>query len=746
MVSCSASFDELLFRLKSLVKACRLQLRNMTWKNMLWAAGLLLGSVKAITTEGMLAAPRRSTANVNPNGEWALFSSTSYNWTTHKSSTTWQLLEVSSGNVTEAPFDSEVSEVVWIGSTNTSILYINGTNEQVPGGVTLYTADVGVEDFSPTLVASLDAPFQGLKAAKTADGSINFVVNTLADWNNGSAYNPELASTPLSSGQLYDANFVRHWDVYIAAERYAVFGGVLAAGEQGLTFNGEVKNLLWGINATVTRPETPVQPNGDQGDYDISPDGSTVAFLTKAPELPKANFTASYIYVVPHDGSAVAVAVNGPGSTAPEAAQGASESPRWSPDSKKLAYAQQDGIYYESDRFKLYVASIDGLKSEITPLAEEWDSSPSGLQWSTDGADLWVTSELYASVRLFLVPHDAEASFVPVNFTGPETTLAEFAILPDGSALVSAASSWTSRIFYTQYPGQAKHVLFTANEVDPELAGLKPDSVSNFWYEGGDGAMIQCFVFYPTDFDPSKKYPLAFIVHGGPQSTQGDNWSTRWNLRLWADQGFVVTSPQFTGSPSYGQNFTDAIQGNWGGTPYRDLEKLYEYLEANVSYVDTKNAIAAGASYGGFMMNWIQGHPLGRKFRALVSHDGKVNQIGSYGTDELWFVRRDQNGTIWNDRPNFERWDPLAHAANFSTPQFVVHNDLDYRLPIAEGVMLFNVLQSLGVPSRFLHFADEGHWVLSRENSRVWHGAIFNWIKYWTGREEGLLQEGVIHQ
>lgn len=565
--------------------------------------------------------PPRHDANSNQQQTIALFSSSTYNWTTHESSTTWQLLDVASGAITEAPFDSSVSEVVWVGLTNTSILYINGTNDDVPGGVTLYTADVAADVFSPyvswvscrgpltsdslisyrTLVASLDAPFQGLKAVQTESGSINFVVNSLVYWNNGSAYNPELASTPLSSGQLYDANFIRHWDTYITAERYAIFSGVLSGGAGNFSFNGEVKNLLSGLNATVTRPETPVQPFGDQGDYDISPDGSTVAFLTKAPELPKANYTASYIYLVPHDGSEAPVAVNGPGTTAPEAAKGASGAPKWSPDGTKLAYVQQNGISYESDRSQIYVATVNGLEAEVTPVAEDWDSSAASVQWSDDGADLWVASELYASNRIFIIPHDAEASFEPVNITGPDTSLADFAVLPDGSALVSAAASWTSRIFYTQAPGEDKTVIFTANEVDPELEGLKPDSVSNFWYEGGDGDQIQTFVFYPTDFDPTKKYPLAFIVHGGPQSSQADNWSTRWNLRLWADQGFIVTSPQFTGTPSYGQAFTDKIQNNWGGTPYRDLVKLFEYLEANVSYIDTDNAIAAGASYGGYM-------------------------------------------------------------------------------------------------------------------------------------------------
>ncbi|KAF2708189.1 alpha/beta-hydrolase [Pleomassaria siparia CBS 279.74] len=624
-------------------------------------------------------------------------------------------------------------------------MYINGTNEEIPGGVTLYTADIAAKEFTPTLAASLAAPFQGLKAVKTESGTVNFVVNTLAH-NNGSAYNPEFAPVPLSTGQLYDNSYVRHWDVYITPERYAIFSGVLSPADGGFTLDGEVKNLLLGINATVSRPETPVQPFGDAGDYDISPDGSKVAFLTKAPQLPKANYTASYIYVVPFDGSEIAVPVNGPGSTAPETAQGASESPRWSPDGTKLAYAQQDGIFYESDRFKLYVATIDGLSSKVSPIAADWDSTPSGLTWSHDGKELYVVSELYAASRLFIVPFDADASFTPENFTGPETTVADFTVLVDGSVVVSAAASWTSRVFYTQTPGEEKKVLFTANEVDPELAGLGPESTSNFFYEGGDGDQIQAFLFYPTDFDATKKYPLALIVHGGPQSSLGDVWSVRWNVRLWAEQGFVVAVPQFTGTPSYGQAFTDAIQGNWGGTPYQDIVKLFDHLEANVSYVDTDKAVCAGASFGGYMTNWIQGQELGRRFKALVTHDGKVNQLAQYGTDELFFIQRDNNGTIWADRENYARWDPLSHAANFSTPHFIVHNDGDYRIPIAEGLSNFNVLQGLGVPSRFLHFPNENHWTSNRENSKVWHDYIFNWIRYWTGLDDELIQNLVITQ
>ncbi|KAH7066334.1 Alpha/Beta hydrolase protein [Paraphoma chrysanthemicola] len=719
----------------------------MAMKSAALAIGLLLGSTHAITTEGMLAAPRRSTGILSAKGDRALFSETKYNWTTAKAATTWYFLDTETGNTTKAPFGSAVSEVVWVGDTDDSILYINSTNEKIPGGVTLYTADLSASSFAPEMVASLGAPFSGLKAVKTESGNINFVVNALSYGNNGSAYNPELASKAKSLGQLYSSNFVRHWNYYVAQERYSVFSGSLSGGNGSYALGGQLKNLLSGLNYTITRPESPVQgSSSDPGDYDLSPDGSTVAFRTKAPELPKANYTASYIYVVPHDGSQVAVPVNGPGTSAPETAKGASGYPTWSHDSKKLAYGQQDGIDYESDRYKLYVADINGLKSEVHSVAEDWDSTPSGLAWSPDDADLWVTSELYAAVRLWLVPHNAAANFKPINFTGADTILSDFAVLPDGSAFVSAASSWSSRIFYKQYPGQDKKILFTANEVDPELKGLGPKDVSNFWVKNDDGDDIQTFIFYPTDFDPSKKYPLAFIIHGGPQSTQGDNWSVRWNLRLWADQGFVVTSTQFTGSPSYGQDFTDKIQNNWGGSPYKDLVKVFEHIRDNISYIDTDRAIAAGASFGCYMINWIQGHELGREFKALVCHDGKSTQVGSYATDELWFIQHDNNGTIWNDRSNYELWDPLIHAKNWSTPEFVVGNDLDYRVVISEPLQTFNVLQSLGVPSRFLHFPNEGHWVTNRDNSLLWHKAIFNWIRYWVGLEDALLTEGVITQ
>ena len=249
--------------------------------------------------------------------------------------------------------------------------------------------------------------------------------------------------------------------------------------------------------------------------------------------------------------------------------------------------------------------------------------------------------------------------------------------------------------------------LFLANEENEELADLKPDSLDYFWYEGTLGDQQQALIVYPTDFDPEKVYDLVFYVHGGPQGYTGNTWSSRWNLKTWADQGYVLVGPNPTGSTSYGQNLTDRIQGRWGSWPYEDLVLAHEYACENLPYVNCSNAVEAGASYGGYMTNWIQGHDLGREFKALVCHDGVATTYADYSTEELWFTQHDFNGTLWDNRETYAAWDPLSHAVNFSTPQFVVHNELDYRLPVSEGIAMFNVLQERGVPSRFLSFPDE---------------------------------------
>ena len=633
-------------------------------------------------------------------------------------------MNTANGQQTVLPYDGDtVTEMVWVGPTNTSILYINSTAGDVQGGVTMYMSDV-LSPNQTMMVASLDAQYQGLKAVNTPSG-VNFIVNAMANAN-GTVYNEALAPTAYSTARFYEDIFVRHWDTYLTAQRSALFSGTLQKATDGTyALNGtSLQNLLVGIPAPITRPETPVPPYGDQGDYDITPDGSTVAFLSKAPQLPKANYTASYIYIVPHDGSSVAEPINGPDSSAfSDGHQGASAAPNFSPDGQSIAYFQMDGIAYESDKNKLYTADL-GSKS-ITSVAEDWDRSPDEMAWAMNSSLIYVGAPDIGTEKIFPVPTDAPASYVPTNMTqGPYVT--DFYVLPDGSLLVTDSSIYSSTDYFTISPAGTQTMLFQSNLADPELAGLGPDDVDSFYYLGTFGPQ-QAWIIKPTGFDATKQYPLAFWPHGGPQGAWYNEWSTRWNYRVWADQGYVVIAPNPTGSTSYGQNLTDAIQNNWGSYPYDDLVACWTYVDQNIPYIDTAHGINAGASYGGFMTNWIQGHDLGRKFKALVTHDGITSTLAVYGTEELWFIQHDMNGTLWDARANFERYDPLSHALNFSTPHFIVHSSHDFRLPVSEGITMFNVLQERGVPSRFLNFPDEDHWVLDRENSRVWHQEIFNW-------------------
>jgi len=277
--------------------------------------------------------------------------------------------------------------------------------------------------------------------------------------------------------------------------------------------------------------------------------------------------------------------------------------------------------------------------------------------------------------------------------------------------------------------------------------GLSQDQVDDFWYQGDGDYKVHAWIMKPSNFDKSKTYPLAYLIHGGPQGSWTESWSTRWNPAVFAEAGYVTVTPNFTGSSGYGMEFQNAIRNNWGGRPYQDLVKGFEYIEKNFAYIDTDRSVALGASYGGFMVNYIQGNDLGRKFKALVTHDGVFSTLTQYSSEELFFPNHDFGGTIWDNREGYEKWDPAKYLKNWATPHLIIHNELDYRLPISEGLAPFNVLQSKGIPSRFLTFPDENHFVLKPENSLLWHKEVLGWINKYSGiAEEEELLAGSISQ
>lgn len=355
----------------------------------------------------------------------------------------------------------------------------------------------------------------------------------------------------------------------------------------------------------MTCAESPLDNSGS-GDYAISPDGTKVAFLTKDIDLPIANYTSSQIYFVPFSGSAAdAVPINPRGGTAYPEAQGASGGPVFSPGSDKIVFVQQNGIYYESDRSIVYVADADPTDFNVTRLAGNWDRSADSPIWSRDGQTLIVAAPDLGRTRAFTIPLTAGDGCAPKNITD-EGSLAGYHVISDDKILISDSKIWSSRDIYSvSLAGEVDKIFFQANLVDAELAGLSSADVSEFYYQSNTTEIQQqAWVVYPSGFDPSKKYPLAFITHGGPQGAHANSWSTRWNFKVWADQGYVVVAPNPVASTGWGQNLTDAIQSQWGTLPYWDIVHAWRYVNETFDFVDTVNGIHAGASFGGYMSNW----------------------------------------------------------------------------------------------------------------------------------------------
>ena len=259
--------------------------------------------------------------------------------------------------------------------------------------------------------------------------------------------------------------------------------------------------------------------------------------------------------------------------------------------------------------------------------------------------------------------------------------------------------------------------------------GLNIPSPTSFTYAGAGGTRVQGWLFTPPNFDPSIRYPLLVMVHGGPQGSWEDGWSYRWNPPLWAAQGYVVFAPNPRGSTGFGQKFTDEISGDWGGKVYTDIMHGVDTV-CTMRFIDSTRKGAAGASYGGYMMNWILGHT--NRFNAVVTHDGVYNFESMYGaTDEVWFDEWEHGGTPWDKPEAYAQFSPHRYAKNFKTPTLVIHGGRDFRIPESEAMQLFTALQRQGVPSEFLYFPEENHWVLKPANSRLWHETVFAWFAEW---------------
>ena len=454
---------------------------------------------------------------------------------------------------------------------------------------------------------------------------------------------------------------------------------------------------------------------GGPTDYAFSPDSKELAYACNTDKV-EATSTNNDVFVKPVVGGE-ATRITGDN-------KGYDQSPQYSPDGRYLAYRSQATPGFEADRWRLML--YDRQSKQIRELTTGFDLQVDEFVFSPDGKMIYFGAGDRGRSPIFVVPVSGGA----IKKVLADGSNGDTKITPDGKTLVFARASLTSasEIFSATADGSNVMQLTKTNEA--LLGPFKLRPAEDIEWTGAEGTKIQGWLIKPANFTPDKKWPLLVIIHGGPQSVFGDSWSNRWNAQVFANAGYVVLMPNPRGSIGFGQKFVDEITGDWGGKAYTDIMNGVA-LVAGMPFVDRDRIGAAGASYGGYMINWIEGHNNDPRFnfKVLVSHDGVYNLTSMYGaTEELWFTDWEFKGRPWDNPAMYEKWSPHNFVKNFKTPMLVIHSELDYRVPVGEGLQLFTALQLQGVPSRLLYFPDEGHWVLKPQNSELWYKTVIGWV------------------
>jgi dipeptidyl aminopeptidase/acylaminoacyl peptidase len=380
---------------------------------------------------------------------------------------------------------------------------------------------------------------------------------------------------------------------------------------------------------------------------------------------------------------------------------------------------------FEADKQSLII--YQRKSGEMRNATADWDRSVGSLTWSPDAKALFFSAEDMGTSPIYSLGLDEKQPKELARLHADDLVFGNGRLFFSRMSISSPNEVWAADITGSKIePAAVTHVN------DALLLQIDLPALESFTFKGAGGDSVQGFLIKPPGFKSNEKYPLKFLIHGGPQGAWGDDWSYRWNAELFAANGYVVVMINFHGSTGYGQKFCDAISGDWGGKPYEDLMKGLDYLEKTCPFIDKTREAALGASYGGYMANWLLGHT--DRFKCIVSHDGVFNTESAYGTtEELWFNEWEFKGPPWKNRELYRKFSPHLFAEKFKIPTLVVHGQLDYRLDVAEGMQLFTTLQRLKVPSKFLYFPDEGHWVLKPQNSRLWYQTVNGWVDQWCG-------------
>ena len=501
--------------------------------------------------------------------------------------------------------------------------------------------------------------------------------------------------------RIYTELLYRHWTTWQSKRRSHLFSMPVTGGAP--------KDLTPG-----TRDVPPFSLDGI-GDYEISPDGTEVCYAMNADAVP-ATSTNSDLYVVP---------IGGGQSRKITATPGADATPRYSPDGKYLAWRAQFRAGNEADRWRLMV--LERASGKVSNLTENLDYWVTDFTWSPDSTNLFFTTVDRGRQAIQLISVKGGAARVAAS---GDSVLDEIQLSPDGKSMVYTQQTGASpaEIYRASSAGGAPVALTHLNDSVLNSHQLTP--LEEFWVDAADGSRIQSFVAKPPGFQADTKYPVILLIHGGPEGFWGHDWTYRWNAQVFASAGYVVVEPNPRGSVGYGQKFIDEINADWGGRPFADLMAVTDYIVVNMPYADSSRMTAAGASYGGYMADWIEGHT--QRFKALVSHAGVFDLASEFGaTEELWFPLWENGGTPWDKPEVYSKWSPSSYPNDFHTPMLVIAGELDFRVPYTQALQLFTALQLQKVPSKLVVFPDEGHWILKPQNSVLWYQTVLGWLDSW---------------
>jgi len=506
-----------------------------------------------------------------------------------------------------------------------------------------------------------------------------------------------------ATGIVFDKLFFRHWDTWKDGRRSHIFVRTIDG--------GTAVDAMKGMDA-----DSPAKPFGGVEDVAFTADGKGIVFSARDVGRAEAWSTDFDLYYSPVDGS-----------KAPQCLTEKNEAwdahPLFSPSGKTLAYLAMERPGYESDRFQIVLRSWPEGKERV--LAEDWDRSVSAMVWAEDGKTIYATANNLGQRSLYAI----NVRSGKVNTLIKKGSIRSFTVKGDRIVFGMDHLKSPVELYSIETDGRNFQTVTAINA--ERVAAAKMGEPEQFTFKGWNDETVYGYVVKPVDFSPGKKYPVAFLIHGGPQGSFSNNFHYRWNPQAYAGAGYAAVMVDFHGSVGYGQAFTDSIRGDWGGKPLEDLQKGLAAALERYPWMDSERIGGLGASFGGFMINWIAGNWPDR-FKCLINHDGNLDErLAYFDTEELWFPEWDHEGTAWNNPEGYEKHNPVNFVQNWKTPMLVIHGALDFRVVETQGMSTFTALQRLGVPSKFLYFPDENHWVLKPQNSVQWHETVIGWLDQW---------------